>query len=942
MSRTALGLLSELWNAFPQQVEALPSASTAVLDLLRKGCRSHSSRSLQLTSLTCLFSMLDSFSSNHSAFAPKVYKTLIFSLIENYEDAFARDYITANLCVTLHLTPRMPVSVLLEPLVKQIAQHGVSNIDFDFFLVLAKHPALQLRHALLFMHLLGKLSVDDISYGRLASVPFLLLVNRFRDESVVHEYVRKFTTVTMSLFLRAVPRGHQEDKEDEQIRQTLTLEIVAKLCHLHHSKLNSLISPLIVSAIQQYREEHGHGHPSLEALDDFLENEKGYDLDEIEDVQLGSDGEDDESEIEFERDEDEVVDEEDEEVDEVAPDVEKSFEDAVEVELKAKEASRTKSKKSKPSPARSRPSRPVKSEPKKSSPSPPKKRETKEKETRLSEKKVRDKKSPKRSKYQSQNAHPPEKPKTSPKRDVKTAPAHTPSPPKEKRPVAKKTSMRSKKLSAPAKPKSTQPSPRELEAIKERDERERARKEKQEKERKQRAELNAKRRAEREKKQMAERIRLERLRADRLAAKKAASSASKKKADVVPTVNKSNQALSSVPIEASIVLACNRRPLLALFRAYRGIRPSTSRFQTFEMISKAMKCMSISDFYKLWEDMRVLPLLLTKPLIGSIFRSCNSGVISSDLLTFNDFLPSVYEIAHTIAIANDDSLLPSEEVASLLHLIQQESVTNDTVNAELWLNVAMPDDMEAAVKAASLVDGGGHHRSNPSHDSRLDAKSPVSRPESRQHGDAVGAAVNVLGEILRDAFGYEVERDDMFATALGVKGRPQRINAAVRSMEAERERKRRRRKEQLAAQLEKQKLQAKQKEKARKEKEQAAKIAAAKERKVRREKLAKEREETKKKLEEYRKRKDMEEKRKRQIEKKKKELEREERRRNIQLYLKQKKEREEIHKRTVDELSKLEPKPEAKPEAKATKREARSKKNKSDVPGRDHGEMCLA
>ncbi len=39
---------------------------------------------------------------------------------------------------------------------KQYAQHGFSNLDFDFLLELASHRNLPLRQGLLLMHLLGK------------------------------------------------------------------------------------------------------------------------------------------------------------------------------------------------------------------------------------------------------------------------------------------------------------------------------------------------------------------------------------------------------------------------------------------------------------------------------------------------------------------------------------------------------------------------------------------------------------------------------------------------------------------------------------------------------------------------------------------------------------------------------------------------------------------
>jgi hypothetical protein len=125
---------------------------------------------------------MDEFTSAHNQFAPFCYKAIIFSLIENHQDTFVRDYIISNLIITLRNHEDVPVHVVVEPLVKQHAAHGYSNVDFDFFLVLAKHPKLPVKHAMLLLHLLGKIALNDIVFGRLACIPFLVLANRFSEE----------------------------------------------------------------------------------------------------------------------------------------------------------------------------------------------------------------------------------------------------------------------------------------------------------------------------------------------------------------------------------------------------------------------------------------------------------------------------------------------------------------------------------------------------------------------------------------------------------------------------------------------------------------------------------------------------------------------------------------------------------------------------------------
>ena len=47
---------------------------------------------------------------------------------------------------------------------------------------LARHPRLVMRHAVMLMDLLGKVAINDPLFGRIATIPFLILLNRFHFE----------------------------------------------------------------------------------------------------------------------------------------------------------------------------------------------------------------------------------------------------------------------------------------------------------------------------------------------------------------------------------------------------------------------------------------------------------------------------------------------------------------------------------------------------------------------------------------------------------------------------------------------------------------------------------------------------------------------------------------------------------------------------------------
>ena len=166
-------------------------AGSVVLRELKKGCRD-SDFELQLTAHMALFRLLDEFASASHPGAPYLFNVLAFSLIENHHEPVLRHFLARNMQLCLQQQPYIPVGMLLKPLVKSATLYGYNNCDFDFFLTLSKHQRLGLRHALLMMQFLGKVCLNDALHGRVATIPFLVLVERFHDSEVLHDFLEIF------------------------------------------------------------------------------------------------------------------------------------------------------------------------------------------------------------------------------------------------------------------------------------------------------------------------------------------------------------------------------------------------------------------------------------------------------------------------------------------------------------------------------------------------------------------------------------------------------------------------------------------------------------------------------------------------------------------------------------------------------------------------------
>ena len=230
LRQTALLCLTEVWCAFPQSVmEGRQGQGEQIVDALKRGARD-AALSLQIASIANLFHLLEATVNDaanpRNKHAPRVYKTLIFLLIENHSNEIVREFLVTNLSTTLEPIPDMqqnpdgsmnkmlsiPVGVLIDPLVKQASTHGYNNHDFELFGCLTRHERLTVDQCMPLADLLGKIALNDPLFGRSAAKPLAQLLQRYGDQIRMHEYVERFAKVSLSTFM------HVETKYGGQMR----------------------------------------------------------------------------------------------------------------------------------------------------------------------------------------------------------------------------------------------------------------------------------------------------------------------------------------------------------------------------------------------------------------------------------------------------------------------------------------------------------------------------------------------------------------------------------------------------------------------------------------------------------------------------------------------------------------------------------------------------
>jgi hypothetical protein len=85
--------------------------------MLKRGARDKH-RPIRTVAVCSLFRLLDKFSEDKNSSAPSIYKTLIFSLVENPNESTLRELYFINFMALYESNQTIPVGLLVEPLIK--------------------------------------------------------------------------------------------------------------------------------------------------------------------------------------------------------------------------------------------------------------------------------------------------------------------------------------------------------------------------------------------------------------------------------------------------------------------------------------------------------------------------------------------------------------------------------------------------------------------------------------------------------------------------------------------------------------------------------------------------------------------------------------------------------------------------------------------------------
>jgi len=260
--QTAIGLLSQLWVSFPTDLEASAEIPKAILVAINKGIRETDDLSLRLFSVAVLFHLMEKFADQHRTYAPHVYKTIIFALIEFHALEPMRDFIVANLSAALTSLPFAPVGVLVVPLVKQISLHGFTNLDLDFMKLLSHHQTLDVKDAMRLMDMCAKVALNDTIFSRAATEPLLCLIKRFSLNKSVVRFLSKVAQSAVYLL----------DETKDQIHRAIVLDVITQIVGLKITPLNQVIKPILQTSCEVSKSIATENEKRIQTENEMMEN----------------------------------------------------------------------------------------------------------------------------------------------------------------------------------------------------------------------------------------------------------------------------------------------------------------------------------------------------------------------------------------------------------------------------------------------------------------------------------------------------------------------------------------------------------------------------------------------------------------------------------------------------------------------------------------------
>ncbi|CAK59353.1 unnamed protein product (macronuclear) [Paramecium tetraurelia] len=254
---TALKYFEHYWVFYPQQF-VINQMEQYLLNS-RKATR-ESSFAMRIFTYQSLFRILDNLALQKDKYAALLYKKLVFSLIENFDQKEVREFLVANFLMLIKKYSTIPIDILIIPMVKQLQieqnEIQINIVDFQLLKSVCTHPKIDVNVAILMLDMLSKLYLSSIMFYQLAFQQIQLLLTRFIKSNAVQEFTFNLVKIAISEYygnyqehVKSNPKSILNRNPDENIKRqqfrSQIISLIKFIINLRSFELNELIKPVI-------------------------------------------------------------------------------------------------------------------------------------------------------------------------------------------------------------------------------------------------------------------------------------------------------------------------------------------------------------------------------------------------------------------------------------------------------------------------------------------------------------------------------------------------------------------------------------------------------------------------------------------------------------------------------------------------------------------------
>jgi len=291
--QAALNLMCDVWLAHPEKIEEQDHVSAAILNCLKKSIRERS-KPLVLSNLALMFKLLEHFAVEKNTYAAVMYKTLTFSMIENFTNTNMREFSLRNFKLLFEQNQTIPIGILLEPFLKhmQSDESSVASInvfDVEFFGSVIRHPKFSEAHALQLFYVMADVYLNNLAFYKESFKLMLDILSSYIKNDQLQEGVIRFVKAALAMFYsseknkrpkakptptyngqivttKPIPVAEAENETLKAQKRAMIIQILKAIIGLNNSTVNEKAKTFILYTHVQLKTQLKTEHKGILSL----------------------------------------------------------------------------------------------------------------------------------------------------------------------------------------------------------------------------------------------------------------------------------------------------------------------------------------------------------------------------------------------------------------------------------------------------------------------------------------------------------------------------------------------------------------------------------------------------------------------------------------------------------------------------------------------------